>query len=157
MIMNNITLVNAEESESNKQLFKSMVLELVKYHKEFADRAEIPDSIIDNYTLESAGKHFNESGYYNYIIEKCGIYVGIVQLELIKSTFNGLPALVFHKVYITKLAQGTGAFSDVVELIHKMFPDIHSIELDCWYNLPAQEIYKHLGFKEAYRHYFKEV
>lgn len=152
-----ISLIRAEDSEYTKQLFKSMVLELVKYHGEYADKAGIQDDVVSGYTLDKAGRHLGQLGYYNYIIDKGGVYVGIVQVEPIISEFNSKPALIIYKIYITKLAQNTGVFQDTLEVLKQYFPDIKSIELDCWYNLPAEEVYKHLGFKSAYTHYFKEI
>ena len=152
-----INLIRAEETPFSKKFFIEAVCELIKLHGEYARKLGITDKIVDEYTEESAAKHFDEEGYYNFIILKAKIYVGILQIKVKKSEFNSLPAIKICKAYIHEIARNTGVFAEAIELVLKCFPEVKSLELDCWYGLPANEVYQHMGFKEAMRLYVKEV
>ena len=142
--------------DTDIEYYAETAVKLVKYHKEYADKLGVYDQVVCGYTKDRALRHLGKPGYNHYNIKKCGINIGILEVEKKVSGLNGEPALYIDKVYIEKIARETGVFSIILDILKQKNPDIKTIELECWYSLPATEVYNHLGFKPIVTRYVKE-
>lgn len=129
----------------NEDYYTEKAVELLKYHKGYAEILGINDKVVDAYTKEDAKKHFNDNNFRHYIIVNGGKNIGILQINLIKSDIDDEECIHISKIW----SDGSykGVLRGVIGILRNKFKEVKSIELECWYNLPANEVYKHIGFK----------
>lgn len=132
-------------NEENKTYFLDKIVELVKGHDKYAKEMGIFDRVVNDYDIEDAMKHFNDKDYRHYVIVNDNVNCGVLQVQLKESAFDGSLCLHICKILSDKSVSGVLRF--VIEALKERFPEISSFELECWYDLPANVIYEHLGFQ----------
>ena len=158
--MQNTWSIELVPVETNKNLlgyYLDNAVRLVKYHQKYAEDMGVVDNVVIRYNEEKAGRYIGKPGYHHYVIQKNGINVGIAQIEILEPEDKEAPVMYIHKTYIEELARGTEILSEMIEILKELFPYIKVITFECWYNLPADKIYKHMGFKPIMTKYMKEV
>lgn len=140
-----MSLELVEVSAENISYFAEKIIVLVKGHTEYANKMGIFDSVVNNYGLKDVVKHFNDFNYRHYIIRNNNVNCGVLQVKLRESTFDGCLCLHICKIWSDKSVLGILRF--VIEELKNRYPEINSVELECWYDLPANDIYEHLGFQ----------
>lgn len=135
------------------QYFLETKVKLVKYHKQYAEDLGINDLVVENYDIEKAKETWLNSNRFGYVVEWYDKYVGILEYEILNTEEEiGLKTLYIHKIYIEPEYQHRGILKQILKDLRKRYSDM-VIELSCWYDLPAHEIYQKLGFKRMSSEY----
>ena len=76
--------------------------------------------------------------------------VGIIEYQITKSDIDQEKILYIKNIYIDNNFRGKGVGKEVIKLIKVLS---YRIELECWYGIPANNLYKSLGMKEIKTRY----
>ena len=76
--------------------------------------------------------------------------VGIIEYQITKSDIDQKKILYIKNIYIDNNFRGKGVGKEVIKLIKALN---YRIELECWYGIPANNLYKSLGMKEIKTRY----
>lgn len=142
-------------SKENEQYYIEKIVNLVKYHKQYAEKMGIFDRVIVNYSNVDAVKHFNDPFYRHFLILNDKKPCGVLQIKIKQSSFDNNQSLHICKIWSEESISGVLRF--VINKLKELFPEVNSLELECWYDLPANEIYKHLGFQCFCKNYVKKI
>lgn len=145
--------LNLRKVESNKDidLFVKYKVSLVKYHQQYANTIGLVDKIVENYNENDAKKHIGENNFFQYIVEYENNDVGILEYSIEISDIDNESILYVNKLFIDCKYRNLGIGKEVLLKI-KNETDLR-IELECWYGMPANELYKDLGMKEIKTRY----
>lgn len=125
----------------------------MRYHIPYANKIGISDEVAENYTTSRADDKLKKLNTKGFVIEHKGKKVGILRIreDLDKKTLN------IENIYILDEFRGKGIFKKVLERLKDSYNQFNYIELECWYGLPAEKVYKALGFKEIYKHFKLDI
>lgn len=142
----NIELIPVK-SELDIATFAKLKTEMVHYHKQFADSSNIKDTETLKYTEEDSISHLNDENYFLFLIKFNKKFVGILEYKNSISDIKDESIVYVNSIYILEKYQGNQIGKNIIEYLKERFG---TVELKVYYNLPAKEFYKHLGFKEVY-------
>ena len=80
---------------------------------------------------------------------------GVLQIKIKQSSFDNNQSLHICKIWSEESISGVLRF--VINKLKELFPEVNSLELECRYDLPANEIYEHLGFQCFCKNYVKKI
>lgn len=129
-------------TENEWDIFANLKIELMKYHLEFAKKFELLDQELLNYSKEQALSTAQHRISILFYLDSTP--VGMAQMEDQVSEIDNTPILFIHSMYIIPAAhnKGIGGFF-LRHIAHKYQK---RIECECWYDLPACELYRRAGF-----------
>lgn len=154
-LQNSIQFLDAQLDSSTEQFFCKSILNLIKYHNEFAIKLEYDDKILKDYTVNDAKSDFENPRYRHYIIVCNNKKIGVLKYKISTFDVEKIPSIKITKLWTDGSIHGVT--NKVIEFIKRSYPEIGVIELDCWYNLPAEHIYKKLGFKPVFTRYTLKI
>ena len=145
-------MVVLRELKTNKdvKLFGTYKLEMIKYHQQYANKLGLQDRVVDEYSYEDAIKHIVKSSYHQFLIVDDACPVGMLEYQLSTSDIDGMPILYVKGIYIEELSRGKGLGRAAINELRRIG---YRIELECWYGMPANDVYKALGAKEIKTRY----
>lgn len=132
------------------ELFGKYKVELIKYHQEYANKIGLQDQMVEKYNLSNATRHIKEDGYYQFLIIDDNEIVGILEYQITKSNIDNQEILYLKNIYIKEEHRGKGIGKNIIKELKKLN---YRIELECWYSMPSNELYKSLGAKEIKTRY----
>lgn len=138
------------ESNKEKEIFIELKLELVKLHQEYASKLGIFDQVVDKYDYRDAMRHFGEKGFFQFLIKMDWEIIGILEYQVTTSDIDNQKIVYIKKLYIKEGYQGKGYSRIVMEEVKKLG---YRIELECWYEMPANDVYKALGMHQMKTRY----
>lgn len=148
--MNDNIRLKKIKSSQEKKLFVDYKLKLVKLHQKYATTLKIFDQVVENYDDIAAMRHFNEKGYFQFLIKKEDEVIGILEYQITISDIDNKEIVYIKKFYINEEYQGKGYGKKVIEILKKIGC---RIELECWYEMPANNIYKAFGMRQIKTRY----
>lgn len=143
------SLENPLKSLDYLEYYKRKTLELIKYHIEFAKRLGFNDIVCEEYTESKVAAKMTMPNNKCFVITSSGEKIGVLRIELNSQTRT----IIIHSVMIDEQYRNSGYFEKVIDTLKHYFTGYEFIELECWYDIPAHNVYEHLGFKEVYRGY----
>jgi len=129
------------------ETFSKYKLECIKYHQEFANKLGLHDLVVENYKLEDTIKYLGKKDYYQYLIECDNKYVGMIECCKMESKIDQAKYIELLNIYIDEKYRDKQIARNAINNLKERFS--LRIELDCWYNLPANHLYKSMGMKET--------
>lgn len=135
------------------ELFGKYKVELIKYHQEYANKLGLQDQMVEKYNINNAIRHIKENGYYQFLIINDNKTIGILEYQITKSDIDSKDILYLKNIYIKEEYRGKGIGKKVIKELQKLN---YRIELECWYGMPSNELYKSLGAKEIKTRYILE-
>lgn len=146
-------LLKKIEHESDIETFGNYKVALIKYHQQYARKLGLFDKVADNYKYEDAIRHINEKGYFQFLIKVENEIVGIIEYQITKSDIDKKEILYIKNFYIDENFRGKGIGKEVINLLKKLN---YRIELECWYEMPSNNLYKSLGMREIKTRFMME-
>lgn len=141
------------KNEEEIKLFGKYKVDLIKYHQQYANKLGLQDQIVDQYNYDDAIRHIGENNYYQFLIINNNKEVGILEYQITKSDIDKKDIIYIKNIYIEESFRGMGLGKKVINELRKMQ---YRIELECWYGMPSNELYKSLGAKEIKTRYILE-
>lgn len=138
------------KTEQEIKLFGKYKVDLIKYHQQYANKLGLQDQMVDKYNYNDAIRHIGEKNYYQFLIINNDKGVGILEYQITKSDIDKKDIIYIKNIYIEESFRGIGLGKKVINELRKMK---YRIELECWYNMPANDLYKSLGAKEIKTRY----
>ena len=138
------------QSDEDIKIFAELKLELIEYHKKYAQTLGIADFEIENYNYNSACKHIHSRE--SYILQLNAIDVGILQFEHQISDIDNTNILYVHSLYICEKYRNKTLGIQVLKYLCNTYHI--RIECSCWYDIPAAQLYEKIGFNKMYTRYF---
>ncbi len=134
--------LNLRKVTSNKDiaLFVKYKVLLIKYHQQYANALGLVDKIVEKYNEKDAKKHIGENNFFQYIIEFENNDAGILEYSIKTSDIDNKSILYIKNVFIDSKYRGFGIGKEVLLKIRNETD--FRIELECWYGMPANELYK---------------
>lgn len=144
-----------KELETNEEIqqFGKYKVDLIKYHQQYANKLGLYDLVVDKYNYDDAVRHVGKDGYYQFLIIDDNKAVGILEYQITKSDIDNKDIIYIKDIYIDEIFRGRGLGKKVINELKKMK---YRIELECWYGIPSNELYKSLGMKEIKTRYMLE-
>ena len=144
--------ISLKEVNSNNDIktFGEYKVELIKFHQEYAEKLGLFDKVVDNYNFNDAIRHIKQKGYFLFLIQTENKTVGILEYKITESDIDQKKILYIKNIYIDNNFRGKGVGKGVIKLIKTLN---YRIELECWYGIPANNLYKSLGMKEIKTQY----
>ena len=144
--------ISLKEVDSNNDIktFGEYKVELIKFHQEYAEKLGLFDKVVDNYNFNDAIRHIKQKGYFQFLIQIENKTVGILEYQITKSDIDQKEILYIKNIYIDNNFRGKGVGKEVIKLIKTLN---YRIELECWYGIPANNLYKSLEMKEIRTRY----
>lgn len=137
-------------AQKDIEIFGEYKLELIKFHQEWAKKLGLFDKVVDKYTYDRAIKHINEDGYFQFLINHENEDIGIVEYKLEHSEIDSKKIIYVSCLYIKEKYRGLGFGKSIINELKKQNM---RIELECWYEMPANNMYKSMGMKEIKTRY----
>lgn len=132
------------------QTFGKYKVDLIKYHQQYANKLGLFDEVVEKYDFNDAIKNVGKDGFYQFLIMNNDKEVGILEYQITKSDIDKKDIIYIKNIYIEESFRGIGLGKKVINELRKMK---YRIELECWYNMPANDLYKSLGAKEIKTRY----
>lgn len=144
--------ISLKEVNSNNdiKIFGEYKVELIKFHQEYAEKLGLFDKVVDNYNFNDAIRHIKQKRFFQFLIQIENKTVGIIEYQITKSDIDQKKILYIKNIYIDNNFRGKGVGKEVIKLIKALN---YRIELECWYGIPANNLYKSLGMKEIKTRY----
>lgn len=139
----NISLKEVNNNDDIKT-FGEYKVELIKFHQEYAEKLGLFDKVVDNYNFNDAIRHIRKKGFFQFLIQIEKKTVGILEYQITESDIDQKKILYIKNIYIDNNFRGKGVGKEVIKLIKTLN---YRIELECWYRIPANNLYKSLGMK----------
>lgn len=133
------------EGSDEAELFGRYKVKLVKYHQKYANELGLFDDKVARYNLKEALKHINEPNWYQYLIMFDDKAVGIIEYQILKSEIDNGDIIYISDIYIEQDYRNKGIGKQIIQNLKK---SNKRIELECWYDLPANGFYKSIGMKK---------
>ncbi len=143
-------LLKKIDCDNDIEIFGRYKVELIKFHQQYAQKLGLFDNVVAAYNYDDAIRHINEKGYFQFLILMEKVIVGIIEYQIIKSDIDKKEILYIKNFYIDDMFRGKGIGKEVMNLLKKLN---YRIELECWYGIPANELYKSLGMREIKTRY----
>lgn len=141
------------ESDRDIELFGKYKVVLIKYHQQYAQKLGLFDDVVDNYSYEDAVRYVNKKGYFQFLIQLENEIIGIIEYQITKSDIDKKKILYIKDFYIDDNFRGKGFGKEVIQLLKQLN---YRIELECWYEMPANNLYKSLEMREIKTRYMME-
>lgn len=141
------------KTEQEIKLFGKYKVDLIKYHQQYANKLGLQDQMVDKYNYNDAIRHIGEKNYYQFLIINNDKGVGILEYQITKSDIDKKDIIYIKNIYIEESFRGMGLGKKVINELRKIQ---YKIELECWYGMPLNELYKSLGAKEIKTRYILE-
>ncbi|MDD3303884.1 MAG: GNAT family N-acetyltransferase [Clostridia bacterium] len=138
------------ESRDEINQFSKFKVDLIKYHQQYANKLGLFDIVVDDYDDNKAIRNIGEKGFYQFLINYDNRYVGMVEYQIQKSEIDNESILYLKDIYIEESCRGLGIGSKIISELKKLD---YRIELECWYGMPANELYRSIGAKELKTRY----
>ena len=138
-------------SKSDIDLFAKYKVELIKSHQQYAEKIGLIDQKVNDYDEKDAIRHMGKSNDYQFIIVYNNHGVGILEYNIETSEIDGLKIIYLKNIFIDNKYRNLGIGSDVLLELRRQTN--LRIELECWYGMPANDLYKKLGMKELKTRY----
>lgn len=135
------------------QTFGKYKVDLIKYHQQYANKLGLFDEVVEKYDFNDAIKNVGKDGFYQFLIMNNDKEVGILEYKITKSDIDKKDIIYIKNIYIEESFRGIGLGKKVINELRKMQ---YRIELECWYGMPSNELYKSLGAKEIKTRYVLE-
>lgn len=144
--------ISLKEVNSNNdiKIFGEYKVELIKFHQKYAEKLGLFDKVVDNYNFNDAIRHIKQKWFFQFLIQIENKTVGIIEYQITKSDIDQEKILYIKNIYIDNNFRGKGVGKEVIKLIKALN---YRIELECWYGIPANNLYKSLGMKEIKTRY----
>lgn len=136
-------------SEEDLLTLGQLKLELMQYHLEYAEQFGIKDSELLQYTLQKALS--TTSSRDNFLFFMNDEPVGMAQVEEQISPVDNTPILFVHSMYIKPNTRNHSIGGIFLRRLCKKYKK--RVECECWYNIPASELYKKIGFQPMVTRY----
>lgn len=146
-------LLKKIDCNNDIEIFGNYKLDLIKFHQQYAQKLGLFDKVVDNYNYEDAIRHINKKGYFQFLIKVENDIVGIIEYQITNSDIDKKKILYIKDFYIDEDFRGKGIGKEVINLLKKLN---YRIELECWYEMPANNLYKSLGMREIKTRYMME-
>ena len=143
-------IIEKVQSEADIAIFSKLKIELVQYHAKYAKDQGINDLEVEYYDYERAVENIftRES----YLLKLSNTVIGILQFEQQISDIDNCPIIYVHALYFIEQYRNIGLGIYALRFLCSTY---HlRIECSCWYNIPASQTYRKIGFKELYTRYF---
>jgi GNAT superfamily N-acetyltransferase len=141
-----------EVTENTLNTFAELKVSLIKYHVQYARELGFEDEASKKYDCTDAVKHFRREGYSQYLIKQNRSVIGILEIKKSKSSMDpSQECLMVENIYFLEGYRGKGYLTEIVTMLKKKN---RTIELECYYELPAHNVYQKLGFKRFKTRYF---
>ena len=138
------------EEKNDIQTFGKYKVDLIKYHQQYANKLGLFDEVVEKYDFNDAIKNVGKDGFYQFLIMNNDKEVGILEYQITKSDIDKKDIIYIKNIYIEESYRGIGLGKKVINELRKMQ---YRIELECWYDMPANDLYKSLGAKEIKTRY----
>lgn len=139
------------DTKSDIDLFAKYKVSLIKLHQQCAEKIGLNDQKVKEYDENDAIRHIGKSNYYQFIIIYNNQEVGIIEYNIETSDIDNLKILYIKNIFIDSKYRKLGIGKAVLLEIRKQTN--LRIELECWYGMPANDLYKNLGMKEIKTRY----
>lgn len=146
-------LLKKIDCDNDIEIFGNYKLELIKFHQQYAQKLGLFDKIVDNYNYEDAIRHVDEKGYFQFLIKVENNIVGMIEYQITNSDIDKSEILDINNFYIDQNFRGKGIGREVINLLKKLN---YRIELECWYEMPANNLYRNIGMREIKTRYMME-
>ena len=141
------------KTKEEVELFAKYKVDLIKLHQEYAKKLGLFDNKVDSYNKDDALKHLNQNDYYQFLIKEDNKDIGILEYKITKSDIDNNDILYINVLYIIEEYRKSGVGKKIIkELQNKHY----RIELECWYEMPANYFYEALGMKKIKTRYVLE-
>ncbi len=124
-------------------LFGTLKMELMQYHKNYAESFGIHDMELEEYTLERALNNAEQRD--SYLIYRNHRLAGMVQVSEVISDVDQTEILFVHSLYLKELYRNCGIGGLLLRYLCRKYKK--RIECECWYDLPAGRVYQRAGFR----------
>lgn len=141
------------ESDKDIELFGKYKVVLIKFHQQYAQKLGLFDDVVDNYSYEDAVRHVNKKGYFQFLIQLENEIIGIIEYQITRSDIDKKKILYIKDFYIDDNFRGKRFGKEVIQLLKQLN---YRIELECWYEMPANNLYKSLGMRKIKTRYMME-
>lgn len=145
----NVILKNLD-CDNDIKIFGKYKVELIKFHQQYARKLGLFDNVVDNYNYNDAIRHINQKGYFQFLIQLENEIVGIVEYQITNSDIDKKKILYIKDLFVDDKFRGKGIGKEVMRLLKTLK---YRIELECWYQIPANNLYKSLGMQEIKTRY----
>ena len=132
-------------TKEDVELFAEYKVDLIKLHQEYAKNLGLFDNKVDRYNKEDALKHLNTKNYHQFLIKEDNKNIGILEYKITKSDIDNNEILYIKVLYITEEHRKSGIGKKIIKELQNQH---HRIELECWYEMPANYFYEALGMKK---------
>lgn len=123
-----------------------MKVNLIKYHQQFAKKLGMFDCMVDNYSYQDDIRYIGKKDYCQFlIINDKDVNIGILEYQITESDIDKNNIIYMKDLYVDEKYRGNGI---ATEVINKLKNKVYRIELECWYVMLANNLYKKLGMKE---------
>lgn len=137
-------------TEENIEVFAKYKQDLIKLHQEYANKIGLFDSKVDNYKQEDTLKHLNKKNYYQFLIKEDEKNIGVLEYKITKSDIDNNKIIYIKFLYIIEEFRKKGIGKKIIKELQKKN---YRIELECWYEMPANYFYETLGMKKIKTRY----
>lgn len=141
------------DNNNDIEIFGKYKVELIKFHQQYAQKLGLFDNVVDNYSYNDAIRHINEKGYFQFLIQMENEIVGIIEYQITNSNIDKKEILYIKDFYIDNNFRGKGIGKEVMRLLKTLN---YRIELECWYEMPANNLYKSLGMRKIKTRYMMD-
>ena len=135
------------------QIFGKYKVDLIKYHQQYANKLGLFDEVVDKYDFNNATRNIGKNGFYHFLIINNNEEIGILEYQIMKSEIDNKEILYIKDIYIKETYRGLGIGKQVINELRKKK---YRIELECWYGMPSNDMYKSMGAKEIKTRYMFE-
>lgn len=146
-------LMKKMDCDNDIEIFGKYKVKLIKSHQQYAQKLGLFDKVVDSYNYDDAIRHINENGYFQFLIRVENEIVGIIEYQITNSDIDKRKILYIKDIYIDNNFRGKGIGKQVMKLLKKLN---YRIELECWYEMPANNLYRSLGMREIKTRYIME-
>lgn len=141
------------KTKEDVELFAKYKVDLIKLHQEYAKKLGLFDNKVDSYNKDDALKHLNQKDHYQFLIKEDNKDIGILEYKVTKSDIDNSKIIYINVLYIIEEYRKSGIGKKIIkELQNKHY----RIELECWYEMPANYFYETLGMKKIKTRYMLE-
>ncbi len=137
-------LLKKLDSNNEIETFAKYKVKLIKFHQQYAQKLGLFDSVVESYNFQDAIRHIDEKGYFQFLILLESEIIGIIEYQITNSDIDKNEILYIKDIYIDDNFRGKGIGKEVINSLKKLN---YRIELECWYEMPANNLYKSLGMR----------
>ncbi len=139
------------ETKDDIDLFANYKLDLIKSHEYYAEKLELVDKKVNSYSKEDAIRNIGKEDFYQFIINYNNIDVGFIEYDIEISDIDSKEIVYIKNMFINNDYRHVGIGTEVLNNLKENTKS--RIELECWYDMPANELYKKLGMKQIKTRY----